>query len=206
MRVMLQGRAVRSEAFAAVAVATALLALSCGGGGGAETSSVVGSSPAQSTAVANDSGVVTASGQPKQDVCHYAGGSYQTLNLPPPAVSAHLAQHSRDYAGACRTSATCPCFTKAMIESLAATCSVGLVAQCDVTHSLQLYCSPGPFSSNLGYFEAATSSCVSITQDEVTGDLVRRERAVSASELQACKDAITTSGPYLSTDPGICPR
>jgi hypothetical protein len=189
---------------AAVVVAAGLLALSCGGG--VEHDSVAGPLPARSTAVASDEGVVTASGQPKQDVCHYAGGHYKTLNLPPPAVSAHLRQHEKDYAGACRTSATCPCFTRETIESLAGTCSAGLVAQCEVTHSLQLYCSPGPFSSNLGYFEAETSTCVSITQDEMTGDLVRTERDVSASELQACKDAITTSAPYLTTDPGTCPR
>jgi hypothetical protein len=162
---------------------------------------------AVSSAVSDEAGGVTADCNNKNNnkkvvVCHKG----HNLSVSSNAVSAHL-RHG-DSLGECSSAAHCPCFSQQGIEELAATCSAGLVAQCDVQYSLQLYCSPGPFSSNLGYFEAQVgrNSCVSITQDEVTGDLVRTERSVNNSQYQACKDALVSSAPYQSTDAGICPR
>lgn len=174
--------------------------LSCGG-----PASESLTSPSVATLAADEKGGVTESGKSpsataKVLLCHKG----KELTVAGPAVSAHLGHG--DKLGSC--SATCPCFSQEGIESLAATCSAGLVAQCDVQYSLQLYCSPGPFSSNLGYFEAQVgrNSCVSITQDEETGDLVRTERAVNSAQYQACVDALVSSAPYQLTDPGVCPR
>ena len=156
---------------------------------------------AATSAVTEESGGVTADCR-KVNVCHKG----QDLSVSLFALPAHL-RHG-DKLGRCRAAASCPCFSQEGIESLAATCSVGLVAECDVQYSLQLFCSPVPFSSNLGYFEAQVgrNTCVSITQDDLTGDLVRTERAVNNAQYRACKDAIVLSAPYQSTDPGVCPR
>jgi hypothetical protein len=184
-----------------VAILGAMSLLSCGG---PASESVTGPSTAAIT-TASDSGAIAASGKGSAAsalvlVCHKG----KDLMVAGPAVSAHL-RHG-DRLGSC--SAVCPCFTKEGIDLLAATCSVGLVAQCPVQYSLQLYCSPGPFSSNLGYFEAqlGTNSCVSITQDAVSGDLTRTEIAVSGAQYDACRAAIVTSTAYQSTSPTSCPR
>jgi hypothetical protein len=170
--------------------------LSCSGPAG---ESITGPSVV-TAAPADVPGSVTEASAANVVVCHKG----KDLSVAGPAVAAHLGHG--DQLGSC--TASCPCFSREGIEQLAATCSVGLGAQCDVQYSLQLYCSPGPFSSNLGYFEAQVGqdSCVSITQDDVTGDLVRTERAVNNAQYLACVDAIVLSSPYQLTDPTSCPR
>jgi hypothetical protein len=179
--------------------------LSCGGPASESVTSpsvaAVAAPADEGSAVATESGGVAADCR-KVTVCHKG----HDLSVSPFALPAHL-RHG-DKLGHCRAAASCPCFSQEGIDTLAGTCSAGLVAQCDVQYSLQLYCSPGPFSSNLGYFEAQVgrNSCVSITQDEITGDLVRTERAVNNAQYRACVDALVSSAPYQSTDPGVCPR
>jgi hypothetical protein len=187
--------------------------LSCGGpaGDGVTSPSVAAltastdEAGAVASAVSDEAGGVTAdchNNNKKVVICHKG----HNLSVSANALPAHL-RHG-DSLGQCSSAAQCPCFSQQGIEELAATCSAGLVAQCDVQYSLQLYCSPGPFSSNLGYFEAQVgkNTCVSITQDEVTGDLVRTERSVNNAQYNACKAALVSSSPYQSTSPSVCPR
>jgi hypothetical protein len=178
------------------ALASGLAALSCGG---TERDTVVGPPPSQPLA-ATDQATVTASATAKQTICHYDKtlDTYSTLSLTASGVAAHIPKHVKDYDGAC--AATCPCFTRATIDALAATCSGGATAQCPVQYSVQLFCITAPVGGNKGYFEAGlgADTCVWDTVDS-TGALVRAEKPVSAPEFAACKDAIVTSEPYPST-------
>lgn len=190
-------RAVGTRAVVVGVVALCVASVvACGGGG---RDSVTGPATIASGAL-NEGGTLGESAASQIVVCHKG----QDLAVAGSAVSAHLGHG--DKLGSC--AAVCPCFTSQGINSLAATCSIGLVAQCPAQYSLQLYCSPGPFSSNLGYFEArlGTSSCMSITQDALTGNLVRAEKVVSSAEYDACRAAIVMSTPYQSTSASVCPR
>jgi hypothetical protein len=174
------------------ALGIGLVALSCGGGSGPD--SVVGPASAPS----GDEGALTASAKLQaQPVCHYDAtlGTYTTLKLNPQALSAHVPGHPKDYAGAC-VAATCPCFTTADIDALAATCPVAPVGSCYLAYSLDLLCPSG--AVYLGSFEAylGATECATIT---VAGEV---RISVTSAQLAACQVAIVTSAHY----PPYCQR
>jgi hypothetical protein len=216
IRVRFRGDRSRSGAVLAVTVAVVagLAALSCGGGVGSD--SVVGPAPVQAVAAATDQGTVTASGQKKQDLCHYAGGKYNTLNLPPSAIEAHLSQHAKDYlkdpALACgEIAATCPCFGAA---DLAKTCDVSwtLAATCPGPgYSFNAFCTfscsssvcPPAYNLGLMWVDATATTCYRQAWDSSGNAADVQVTGLDPAQVAACEAAIVTS-PYYPSSP-TCP-
>jgi len=196
------------------AVAAALTALSCGGG---MQESVTGPTAIPEVEIAydtGDTGGLTASCV-KSQVCHYADGKYNLLQVSRWAAIAHLAHHRRDrkpYAnGSCTTPppvATCPCFSAEDLAGLQGQCPAGLTlaVSCPVQYSVQAFCSAGGGAprGNLGYFEAKVGAgyCQTTSTDPVSGDTVTVQKPVTNAEYGACKTALVGSPVY----PASCPR
>lgn len=183
-------------AFVVLAAVAAATAWSCSG-------SPVMESPTAPVDVlaAADEGSVSEAAAGKITVCHKGKDKL----IPPSALAGHLVHH--DTLGSCHTT-TCPCFSSTGIDSVAASCTLTVSANCpgSTPYALQLSCSPGGSGSptNLGLFEARVGGgqCSTTTEDILTGATIVVAMPVTAAEEQACRQAIVGSSYY----PASCPR
>jgi hypothetical protein len=164
-----------------VAVLAGAVGFSCGAG---PSDNIVGPTLVESSAVSTNEGAVTASGQPKQDLCHYQGsGEYKTLSLPPTAVEAHLSQHAQDSLGACVV--PCPCFTaqELLIAEQTVDCAGGKL--CDT--GIDMYQLPGsgndPSQACDFFFEASK-----LPGPQCTG--AGGTQGITSEQFEACKALI----------------
>jgi hypothetical protein len=138
---------------------------------------------------------VTASAAAKVTVCHKG----QELRVATSALGGHLGHGDR--LGTC--AATCPCFTSAGIDQMAAQCDANLYVDCSEKYSVAMFCWGNGGGANLGAFQAilGTDTCGTVLKDS-TGAFVESSQAVSAAEYEACKQAIFGSSSYQP----YCPR
>jgi hypothetical protein len=188
---------------AVVAVAVAVVAVSCGGD--AERASVVGPAPAGTARPTTpDGGGLSEAAQPaKTTVCHCdtLTGICGDLAVPLDAVSPHL-KHG-DKLGSCNQGPACPCFTSQQRQQLEnATCPSGqtLTQQCFVspTYSrLEFDCSTTSPQALVGQTVVSGSTCQFVTPDNTL-----TINGLTPEQVAACHSAIASyPGITCATDP-----
>jgi hypothetical protein len=172
-----------------IVLAAAVISGSCGGPQESPTS------PVAVERADGESGSVTAAAAAKVTVCHKG----QELRVATSALGGHLGHGDR--LGSC--AATCPCFTSAGIDQMAAQCDANLYVDCSEKYSVAMFCWGNGGGANLGAFQAilGTDTCGTVLKDS-TGAFVESSQAVSAAEYEACKQAIFGSSSYQP----YCPR
>jgi hypothetical protein len=175
----------------------ALLAVAAGTwwscGGSPETVTA----PAAVSSAGEDSGGVTASAAAKVTICQNG----KTLQVAQNALGALLANGAT--LGAC-TAGACPCFTKATIASVAATCPPAREPSgiCGQKYSIELRCDSGGVSLEIFEAVVGTNQCSTTTWDTSTGaEISTPPVPVGSAEFEACRRAIVSSPYYPSTCP-----
>ena len=184
-----RARFTASMATVVVALAAAVVALSCGGPQESPTS------PVAIERTDGEHGSVTSSAMAKVSICHKG----QELRVSSSALGGHLGHGDR--LGSC--AAVCPCFTSAGIDQMAAQCDANLYVDCSEKYSVAMFCWSDGGGANLGTFQAilGTDTCGTVLKDS-TGVFVESTLGVSPAEYEACKQAIFGSSAYQP----YCPR
>jgi hypothetical protein len=188
----------RSTLGAGLAVAAALVSLTCGGGAGPE--SVTGQEVAVARGGEGEAGQVSALATDKDkdrvDVCHYDAvtGTYSELMVPGSALDPHLGHGDfvkpyDDYDCTQGPPSPCPCFSAYSIDSGVSQCEGG-AKECFTSSTgfvFSYYCA-GAYVVEVGV-DTSSPSCASLDVDEI--EISQDQYDSCVAEIRASQEIST---------------